>query len=192
VLATVSCLSDGAQTINVTTLDQAGAQMVLQAAKASAQQRHAPSAIAVVIRPGICLLLSGWTVCGRRAWTSRSGRHERPRGYNDRLRRSRTTSTRVERRSSPPTCGAARRRADTRRGRSRRRGRHSWLEQGHGRGHREHRGGSAGCVAGDSRASLREFLFVWLLSPEAMATRPIQQPGRDAIIFGPASGETSA
>jgi glc operon protein GlcG len=48
VLATVSCLSAGAQTINVTTLDQAGAQMVLQAAKASAQQRHAPSAIAVV------------------------------------------------------------------------------------------------------------------------------------------------
>src|SRR6266436_7086354 len=48
VLATVSCLSVGAQTISVTILDQAGAQMVLQAAKASAQQHHAPSAIAVV------------------------------------------------------------------------------------------------------------------------------------------------
>src|SRR5258708_39797905 len=48
VWATVSRLSVGAQTINVTTLDQAGAQMVLQAAKASAQQRHAPSAIAEV------------------------------------------------------------------------------------------------------------------------------------------------
>jgi glc operon protein GlcG len=48
VLATVSCLSVGAQTINATTLDQAGAQMVLQAAKASALQRHASSAIAVV------------------------------------------------------------------------------------------------------------------------------------------------
>src|SRR6266851_5215137 len=48
VLATVSCLSIGAQTINVTTLDQAGAQTVLQAAKESAQERHAPSAIAVV------------------------------------------------------------------------------------------------------------------------------------------------
>src|ERR1700739_1503414 len=48
VLATVSCLSAGAQTIDVTTLNQAGARMVLQAAKASAQQRHAPSAIAVV------------------------------------------------------------------------------------------------------------------------------------------------
>src|SRR5260370_215693 len=47
VLATVSCLSVGVQTTNVTTLDQAGAQMVLKAAKASAQQRHAPSAIAV-------------------------------------------------------------------------------------------------------------------------------------------------
>jgi glc operon protein GlcG len=48
VLATVSCLSVAAQTINVTTLDQAGAQVVLQAAKESAQQRNAPSAIAVV------------------------------------------------------------------------------------------------------------------------------------------------
>src|SRR3984957_11318436 len=48
VLAIVSCLSAGAKTINVTSLDEAGAQMVLQAAKASAQQRHAPSAIAVV------------------------------------------------------------------------------------------------------------------------------------------------
>jgi glc operon protein GlcG len=48
VLATVSCMSVGAQTINVMTLDQAGAQVVLQAAKESAQQRNAPSAIAVV------------------------------------------------------------------------------------------------------------------------------------------------
>jgi glc operon protein GlcG len=48
VLATVSCLSVGAQTINVMTLDQAGAQVVLQAAKESVQQRHAPPAIAVV------------------------------------------------------------------------------------------------------------------------------------------------
>jgi glc operon protein GlcG len=48
ILATVVCLSAGAQTINVLALDQAGAQTVLQAAKASAQQRNAPSAIAVV------------------------------------------------------------------------------------------------------------------------------------------------
>ena len=47
-LATVFCFSVGAQTIKVTTLDQAGAQTVLQAAKESAQQRNAPSAIAVV------------------------------------------------------------------------------------------------------------------------------------------------
>jgi len=47
-LATIFCLSAGAQTINVMTLDQAGAQTVLQAAKESAQQRNAPSAIAVV------------------------------------------------------------------------------------------------------------------------------------------------
>jgi glc operon protein GlcG len=48
ILATVFCWSVGAQTIKVTVLDQAGAQMVLQAAKESAQQRNAPSAIAVV------------------------------------------------------------------------------------------------------------------------------------------------
>jgi glc operon protein GlcG len=48
ILATVFCLSAGAQTINVLALDQAGAQTVLQAAKESALQRNAPSAIAVV------------------------------------------------------------------------------------------------------------------------------------------------
>src|ERR1700693_2161372 len=48
ILATVCCLSVRAQTINVMVLDQAGAQTVLQAARESAQQRSAPSAIAVV------------------------------------------------------------------------------------------------------------------------------------------------
>src|SRR6476660_9110649 len=48
ILATVFCLSAGAQTINAVALNQAGAQTVLQAAKDSAQQRNAPSAIAVV------------------------------------------------------------------------------------------------------------------------------------------------
>src|SRR5258707_11446514 len=47
-LATLFCFSVGAQTVNVMTLDQAGAQTVLQAARESAQQRNAPSAIAVV------------------------------------------------------------------------------------------------------------------------------------------------
>jgi glc operon protein GlcG len=47
-LATVLCLSVRAQTINVMVLDQAGAQTVLRAARESAQQRNAPSAIAVV------------------------------------------------------------------------------------------------------------------------------------------------
>ena len=47
-LAAVICFSVGAQTVNVMTLDQAGAQTVLQAARESAQQRNAPSAIAVV------------------------------------------------------------------------------------------------------------------------------------------------
>jgi hypothetical protein len=48
ILATVFCVSVRAQTISVMTLDQAGAQTILQAARESAQQRNAPSAIAVV------------------------------------------------------------------------------------------------------------------------------------------------
>jgi glc operon protein GlcG len=48
ILATVFCFSVKAQTINVMALDQGGAQTVLQAANESAQQRNAPSAIAVV------------------------------------------------------------------------------------------------------------------------------------------------
>jgi glc operon protein GlcG len=48
IFATVFCSTAGAQTINVMVLDQAGAQTVLQAASDLAQQRNAPSAIAVV------------------------------------------------------------------------------------------------------------------------------------------------
>jgi glc operon protein GlcG len=48
ILAAVFCLSVKAQTIDVMALDQDGAQTVLQAAKECAQQRNAPSAIAVV------------------------------------------------------------------------------------------------------------------------------------------------
>jgi glc operon protein GlcG len=48
ILATVLWLPAGAQTISVSILDQAGAQTVLQAATESAQNRGAPSAIAVV------------------------------------------------------------------------------------------------------------------------------------------------
>jgi glc operon protein GlcG len=51
-LATVFCLSAGAQTVNVMILSQAGAETILQAAKESAQQRNAPSAIAVVDAAG--------------------------------------------------------------------------------------------------------------------------------------------
>src|ERR1700687_628882 len=51
-LATVFCFSVGAQTIKVTTLDQAGAQTGLQAAKESALELKAPSAIAVVDAAG--------------------------------------------------------------------------------------------------------------------------------------------
>jgi glc operon protein GlcG len=48
ILAAVFCLPAAAQTISVTILNQAGAQIVLQAAIESAQQHNAPSAIAVV------------------------------------------------------------------------------------------------------------------------------------------------
>jgi glc operon protein GlcG len=48
ILAAVFCLSVSAQTISIVTLDQAGAQTVLQAARERAQQRNAASAIAVV------------------------------------------------------------------------------------------------------------------------------------------------
>src|SRR4051794_41262615 len=51
-LAMVFCLPVEAQTISVMALNQAGAQTVLQAAKESAQQRNAPSAIAVVDAAG--------------------------------------------------------------------------------------------------------------------------------------------
>ena len=47
-LAVVLSLPAEGQTISVTVLDQAGAQTVLRAAKEVAQQRNAPSAIAVV------------------------------------------------------------------------------------------------------------------------------------------------
>src|ERR1700749_2091992 len=47
-LAVVLSLPAEGQTISVTALDQAGAQTVLRAAKEVAQQRTAPSAIAVV------------------------------------------------------------------------------------------------------------------------------------------------
>jgi glc operon protein GlcG len=52
ILGTTLCLAAEAQTISVRVLDQAGAQTVLQAARESAQQRNAPSAIAVVDRAG--------------------------------------------------------------------------------------------------------------------------------------------
>src|ERR1700724_1448404 len=48
VLAMVFGFSAQAQTVSVMALDQTGAQTVLQAAKENAQQRKAPSAIAVV------------------------------------------------------------------------------------------------------------------------------------------------
>jgi glc operon protein GlcG len=47
-LAAVFSFSASAQTVQIRTLDQAGAESVLQTAKESARKRNAPSAIAVV------------------------------------------------------------------------------------------------------------------------------------------------
>jgi glc operon protein GlcG len=77
VLATVFCLSVRAQTINVMALDQAGAQTILRVARERAQQRNAPSAIAVVDPAGDLLAFSGWTVSDRQARTLPSRRRER-------------------------------------------------------------------------------------------------------------------
>ena len=52
ILAMLFCFSGSAQTINIITLDQDGVQTILQAAKESALQRNAPSAIAVVDHAG--------------------------------------------------------------------------------------------------------------------------------------------
>ena len=48
ILATALCLPAEAQTVSIMSLDQTGAQAVLQSARETAQQRNAPSAIAVV------------------------------------------------------------------------------------------------------------------------------------------------
>jgi glc operon protein GlcG len=52
ILVTAFCLPAEAQTVSMMTLDQTGAQAVLQSARESAQRRNAPSAIAVVDRAG--------------------------------------------------------------------------------------------------------------------------------------------
>src|SRR6201987_5751642 len=51
-LATALCLPAEAQTVSIMSLDQTGAQAVLQSARETAQQRNEPSAIAVVDRAG--------------------------------------------------------------------------------------------------------------------------------------------
>lgn len=48
IVAALFCTSAHGQTVKVLRLDQAGAQRVLQAAETTAQQRNAPSAVAVV------------------------------------------------------------------------------------------------------------------------------------------------
>ena len=57
VLATLFCSSVRAQTTNVMTLDQAGAEKVLKAAEQGAEQRNAAAAVAVVDPAGDLLAL---------------------------------------------------------------------------------------------------------------------------------------
>jgi glc operon protein GlcG len=102
ILATVFCLSARAQTINVMALDQDGAQTVLQAAKERAQQRNAPSAIAVVDPAGDLLAFQRMDGVRPASADLAIEKHERPRGCNGRGRRSRRTLIGAERHSSPP------------------------------------------------------------------------------------------
>ena len=103
VLATVSCLSAGAQTINVTTLDQAGAQMVLQAAKASAQQRNAPSAIAVVDPAGDLLAFERMDSVRPASADLAIGKARTAARLQRSTAEIEDNINQVERRSSPPT-----------------------------------------------------------------------------------------
>ena len=133
--------------------------MVLQAAKASAQQRHAPSAIAVVDPAGDLLAFermdsvrpASTDLAIAKARTA--ARLQRPTAeVEDNINRGRTafvTANIAALRGGMPirvagevvgAVGIA------------------GLSKGHRCGHREHRGGRAGSVAGDSRASLRELL----------------------------------
>jgi uncharacterized protein GlcG (DUF336 family) len=165
--------------------------MVLQTAKASAQQRHAPSAIAVVdpagdllafdrmdgIRPASADLAIG------KARTA--ARLQRPTAeIEDNINHGRTvfvTANIAALRGGMPirvageVVGAV--------------GIAGLSEQGHGRGHRQHRSGSAGFLAGDRRAALRELLIEWPMPVEDIGIPHIRRPGRDSAIVGRAGGE---
>jgi glc operon protein GlcG len=140
ILATVFCFSVRAQTVNVMTLDQAGAQTVLQAARESAQQRNAPSAIAVVDPAGD--LIAFQRMDGVRPASAdlaiekarTAARLQRPTAeIEDNINRGRTAFV---------TAGiAALRGVPIRVRRSRGRSRCCRLEQGERHRDREHRGG---------------------------------------------------
>jgi hypothetical protein len=161
ILATVFCLSVRAQTINVMVLDQAGAQTVLQAARESAQQRNAPSAIAVVDPAGD--LLAFQRMDGVRPASAglaiekarTAARLRRPTAeIEDSINQGRTGIRHRQHR------GTARRRADTRKRRSRGRRRCCRHEQGDRHRDRDHRGGGPEPLTEDTLASLTELLFV--------------------------------
>jgi len=153
ILATVFCLSVKAQTIDVMALDQDGAQTVLQAAKECAQQRNAPSAIAVVDPAGD--LLAFQRMDGVRPASAdlaiekarTAARLRRPTAeIEDSINEGRTAFVTAN------IGGTARRRADTRKRRSRGRSRCCRLEQGDRRGDREHGGSGAEPLTDDSPA----------------------------------------
>ena len=156
ILAMVSCLSVGAQTISVLVLDQAGAQTVLQAAKESAQQRNGPSAIAVVDPNGD--LLAFQRMDGVRPASAdlaiekarTAARLQRPTAeIEDNINRGSNGIRHGRHR------GTARRRADTRKRRSRGCGRCCRLEHGERHRDREYRGG------GPEPLTVTELQFAW-------------------------------
>ena len=140
-LAAVVCFLAGAQTINVMSLDQAGAQAVLQAAKEAAEQRNAPSAIAVVDPAGDLLAFQRMNGVRPASADLAMRKHERLRGYSDRPRRWRIVLMLAAEHSSRQHRCTARRHADTRKRRSCGSCWYCWLEQGDRHRDRKHCGG---------------------------------------------------
>jgi hypothetical protein len=77
ILAMLFCFSGSAQTINIIALDQDGVQTILQAAKESALQRNAPSAIAVVDHAVGCFRAHGCCASRKRGPCHREGTNGR-------------------------------------------------------------------------------------------------------------------
>ena len=145
-LAAIFSLSANAQTMQVTTLDQAGAESVLQAAKETARKRNAPSAIAVVDPAGDLLAFERMDGV-RPASAELAIEKAEPRGgCSGQPRRSRTISIKAGRLSLPPDHVTAGRNADPGQRRGRGRGRYRRQEQGDR--HRNRQGSGSGRLRG--------------------------------------------